>query len=363
MSKNALTTHDGTPPVDRKEPISAGGKLAALVPQNVDQAFRLANALAQAGDMVPKHFQGKPQATMAAIVRGMEIGLSPMQSLSSIAVINGRAALWGDALPALMQRAGHHVDVEIEGEGDRLVAVATLTRGDNGKVIVRRFSMADAKRAGLAGKQGPWQQYPARMLSHRARSWAIRDGAADALMGMQVADEVSDYQGPDHARDVTPRAPSRGGALYLDEPDEDESVVDEIHEADPPADEEEPAEAEILDPEVSEPPADAVAEAGRGTEHFRAWWKDLTRERRADLKPHLPRLQEIAAKADEANEPADGLDATAALILDRLAAAAGVDEADDILNDPSLDEIEDSLPARYAEIMAAAEEARGRLPL
>lgn len=214
-------------PAEAKPPVAAGGKIAALVPQNIEQAFRLAQALAQAGDMVPKQFQGKPNEIMAAILRGMEVGLAPMQSLSWIAVINGRASIWGDALPALVQRAGHHVDVEIEGEGDTLKAVATLTRAD-GKKVVRSFSMADAKRAGLLGKAGPWAQYPQRMIAHRARSWAIRDGAADALMGLQVAEETSDY-GPEAARDITPAAPRRGGAVYR-APDPT-PVVDEIHEA------------------------------------------------------------------------------------------------------------------------------------
>lgn len=210
-----------------KPPIKAGGALAAMVPQDLDQAFRLSQALAGAGDMVPKAYQGQPQMIMAAIARGMEIGLAPMQALSNIAVINGRASLWGDALPALVQKAGHHIDVEYVGSGDTLTAVATLTRGDTGKKTVRQFSMADAKRAGLLGKPGPWQSYPQRMLLNRARSWAIRDGAADALMGLQVAEEVSDY-GPDAARDITPQesAPRRGGVIYAD-PD---PVTDEIHE-------------------------------------------------------------------------------------------------------------------------------------
>lgn len=226
----ALTTGNQKAPA--KANVATGGVLAALTPQNLDEAFRLANALSQSGDMIPKPFQGKPEATMAAIVRGMEVGLAPMQALANIAIINGRASLWGDALPALMQRAGHHIDVEIEGTGDNTVAVATLTRGDTGKTIVRRFSMADAKRAGLLGKQGPWSQYPTRMLSHRARAWAIRDGAADALMGMQIAEEASDY-GPEHARDVTPQAPRRGGVVYA-QPDEDE--IDEIFDAEPVSD-------------------------------------------------------------------------------------------------------------------------------
>lgn len=182
--------------------LSKGGSIAALVPQSLDDTFRLAKALSMAGDMVPQHFQGRQEATMAAIVRGMEIGLAPMQALSNIAVINGRACIWGDAIPAIIQRAGHHIDVEIEGEGDSTVAIATLERGDTGKVITRRFSVDDAKKANLWGKKGPWQQYPRRMLAHRARGWVARDGAADALMGLQIAEEVSDYAPP---KDITPQ--------------------------------------------------------------------------------------------------------------------------------------------------------------
>lgn len=197
-------SEQNTLPAEPKPQISAGGALAALVPQTLDEAFRISKALAVSGDMVPKHFQGKPEMIMAAVMRGAEIGLMPMQALSNIAVINGRASIWGDALPALLQRAGHHIDVEIVGEGDSAKAVATLTRGDTGRTITREFSVADAKKAGLWGKQGPWQQYPTRMLQMRARAWAVRDGAADALMGLQVAEEASDMQ---PIRDVTPKEP------------------------------------------------------------------------------------------------------------------------------------------------------------
>lgn len=186
-----------------KAPVLAGGALTALVPQSLDEAYRVAQALSLSGDMVPKHFQGNPDMIMAAVMRGAEIGLLPMQALSNIAVINGRASIWGDALPALMQRAGHQLDCEVTGEGDAMVATATLVRGDSGQRIVRTFSVADAKAANLLGKPGPWQQYRSRMLSMRARSYACRDGAADALMGLQVAEESQDMT---PIRDVTPRA-------------------------------------------------------------------------------------------------------------------------------------------------------------
>ncbi len=231
------------PPAIAKANLSPGGAIAALVPQSLEDAFRLSKALAASGDMIPKHFQGKPDMVMAAVIRGMEIGLAPMQALSNIAVINGRASIWGDALPALIQRAGHTLDCILEGEGDNMRAVATLTRGDTGKEIVRTFSVAEAKKAGLWGKQGPWQAYPTRMLQMRARSFAVRDGAADAMMGLQVAEEVSDY-----AKDVTPsdrpmsafqtKVAAARGTLPPTEPAREEAAP------------EEPAPADVVDAEI-----------------------------------------------------------------------------------------------------------------
>jgi hypothetical protein len=220
-----------TNPIAKREdraPVTCGGTLTAIIPQDIDQAFRLAQALSGSGDMIPKAFQpvangpAKTGMIMAAILKGMEVGLAPMQALSAIAIVNGRPTIWGDALRALVLRAGHFIDCDVTGEGIEAIATATITRS-SGKKVTRTFSMKDAKVAGLMGKAGPWTQYPTRMLMNRATAFAVRDGAADALMGMAVTEEVSDY-GPDAARDVTP-APRRGGPRFapqLPEPEDDE---------------------------------------------------------------------------------------------------------------------------------------------
>ena len=52
-------------------------------------------------DFAPKDFRGKPEACLLAIQHGAEIGLSPMQSLQSIAVVNGRPTIYGDAALAV----------------------------------------------------------------------------------------------------------------------------------------------------------------------------------------------------------------------------------------------------------------------
>jgi hypothetical protein len=41
-------------------------------------------------------------------------------------------------------------------------------------------------------KKQPWILYPDRMLFNRARAFPLRDGFADALMGLSIAEEVMD---------------------------------------------------------------------------------------------------------------------------------------------------------------------------
>ena len=160
-----------------------------------DDAFRFSK-MVSASEFAPKDFRGKPESCLLAIQHGSEVGLSPMQSLQSIAVINGRPTIWGDAALALVQSSPvcEYVREYTEGEGDGLVAVCEAKRKGYPQPTVVRFSMADAKRAGLAGKSGPWSQYPARMLTLRARGFALRNAFADALRGLITAEEAQDYQ-------------------------------------------------------------------------------------------------------------------------------------------------------------------------
>lgn len=183
-----------------KAQIAAGAPVAAIVPTDLDQAFRLSQALAVSG-MAPRGMD-KPEQIMVAIMAGAELGLAPFQALQSFAVVNGRPTLWGDGLMAVVRARGVKVKEWLDGEGEAMVAHCEATRPDTGEVIARAFSVAKAKKAGLWGKQGPWQSYPERMLQMRARALALRDGCADMLRGVQVREEVEDYT---HVRDVTPR--------------------------------------------------------------------------------------------------------------------------------------------------------------
>jgi hypothetical protein len=118
-----------------------------------------------------------------------------MQSLQNIACINGRPAIWGDAALALVvgSHVCEYVTEGVDGEGDKMVAMCFAKRRGYEKATIVRFSVEDAKKAGLWGKSGPWTQYPKRMLQLRARGFALRDAFPDVLRGLVTAEEAQDY--------------------------------------------------------------------------------------------------------------------------------------------------------------------------
>ncbi len=158
-------------------------------PVSVKEGMELAAWIAKS-DLAPRDYKDKPQNVLIAMQMGLEVGLSPMQSIQNIAVINGRPSIWGDSMLALCQ---NHRDFESIDENQ--------STNDKGVCIVKRrgmeaqrreFTVDDAKKAGLWGKQGPWQTSPTRMLKLRARAFALRDTFADALRGLQSAEEQRD---------------------------------------------------------------------------------------------------------------------------------------------------------------------------
>ena len=159
-----------------------------LSPQKFEQALTFCDYLAES-DLVPKDFKGKPANCLIAMQWGAELGLKPLQALQNLAIINGRPALWGDAVIALV-RSSSLCEYVNESDDGKTATCAVKRRGEAEQV--RTFSVTDAQAAGLAGKQGPWTQYPKRMRQMRARAFALRDVFPDVLRGLAVAEELMD---------------------------------------------------------------------------------------------------------------------------------------------------------------------------
>jgi len=158
-------------------------------PKSFSEIMEYAKIIADS-DLVPKDYKGKPGNVLVAIQMGEEVGLKPLQAVQGISVINGRPSVWGDTLLALIQAHPQceYIDEEIHDD----FTICRVKR-KNKPLVERTFTIEDAKKASLWGKVGPWTTSPKRMLQMRARGFALRDSFADVLKGIQIIEEVLDY--------------------------------------------------------------------------------------------------------------------------------------------------------------------------
>lgn len=224
-------------------PAKTSSKVNAVIPQNRQQISEFSADLIAAG-MVPNSYnKGSAQEVHAklcmCITKGLEIGMPPMMALQSIYIINNIPAIYGDGAIALVQRSGkiEWMKETIEGKGgtDNWTAVCEIKRVGQEEPYRRTFSFEQAKRAKLASKPGPWMAYPERMLQMRARALALRDGFADVLCGLGIAEEVQDI----------PVQHEPASTSFLDDGDDTAAIEDHSAEQ---TQEKQPAEKPKADP-------------------------------------------------------------------------------------------------------------------
>jgi len=157
---------------------------------NYEEMYRFAKAVAQS------KFKPVPDWTevdcFICLQKGAEVGMTPMQSLESIYIVNNRATLFGDAPKGLIEASGLMVDYDQYEEGkpfeDDYKYVVTSHRKGRSKPLTTTYSVADAKLAKLWGKAGSWTTAPKRMLMFRARGFNLRDNFADILKGFTIGE-------------------------------------------------------------------------------------------------------------------------------------------------------------------------------
>lgn len=223
-----------------------------LATDTAEDGYRVAELILKSG-MAPRGFK-TPAQVLVAISYGRELGFKPVQSLSMIAVVEGKPALHSDGIPALVFRSGLLESMEIEEGGDNddfsdAYCLVTVKRKGVGGHFFGQFCAADAKRAGLWGKDN-WKKYPRRMLLNRARTFALRDGFPDVLLGAVTADEVP------------PESPAfESGAVQ------------------PPSDLDALMDASAAEPIATRDVEDVVGEPASETEEERAEREEFERER------------------------------------------------------------------------------------
>lgn len=195
-----IIVHQSSP----RPSVQAGVTPRALVPSDIEGVWRVAQMLAASG-MVPRDINTAEKVSVS-IMHGLEIGLTPMQAVQSIAVVNGRPTIWGDAALALVRASGlmESFSETMTGEDDNMEAICSVSRKGEKSPITGKFSAKDARVAGLWDKAGPWKQYPKRMLQVRARGFCLRDAFPDVLKGLAIKEEMDDVES---MRDRAPPPP------------------------------------------------------------------------------------------------------------------------------------------------------------
>lgn len=104
--------------------------------------------------------------------------------------VNGRLSLKADVMLADFRKAGGKFKWIKTGDDGQEAAIELTF---DGNTITSRFTIEDAKRAGLLKAGGNWEKTPGNMLRARATSNGIRMVAPEVSAGVYTAEEVSDF--------------------------------------------------------------------------------------------------------------------------------------------------------------------------
>jgi hypothetical protein len=154
---------------------------------------RAAHALAEALCQTPfaGAYAGNPGGATAAILKGAEVGLTPVTALGSFDLIQGTPAPKALTLRALVQSHGHRVWIESSTDAE---CIAKAVRRGESEVHVSKWTIKRAQLMNLTGKKN-WKEQPAAMLMARATSEVCRLVAADVRVdaaGLEVVHRVVD---------------------------------------------------------------------------------------------------------------------------------------------------------------------------
>lgn len=250
-----------------------------------ERVYALAKRIAGT-EFVPKDLRNRPEAILAAMLTGREIGIGPMHALRGIDVIDGKPSLSAELMASLVFRAGHVMWV-IESTNELCTMGGRRSDWpDHIPDMDLTWSLEDAKRAGLTNK-GNWQKYPRAMLRARATSELCRAIFADVVerVGYVASELDEDVPHTPHAeametvREVAPDEADVVDAVYADD-DEDSGEGEPAQPAPPPA-----AEAPVPSPSPDTWDVDPPANDGEWS------WKEDAKARGIKLTTVLVTLQ------------------------------------------------------------------------
>ena len=181
-----------------------------IAPINVWSDAKQFNQLARAAQMlsqtqiIPQTYQGKPQDCFVAIEMATRMGVSPMVVMQNMYVVKGKPSWAGQACMMLINSCGKFKDVKHVYTGekgtDNRGCYITATRiSDGEKIDGVEVTISMAKAEGWTSNT-KWKNMPELMLAYRASAFFARVHCPEALMGVQIAEEVYDVEASENTK-------------------------------------------------------------------------------------------------------------------------------------------------------------------
>ena len=171
--------------------------------KTLDDVFKIGKVASDSGMFPDITTQAK---AVMAILAGRELGIPPMASMRGFNVIKGKAQISAGLLAAMIRKSGRYdykIATDPSKEDTECVILWSENIGGATTIIGQsKFTLDDAKRAGLIKPDSNWQKYPRAMLFARALTEGQRKYAPDIGIGPVYAegeipsDEVIDISPP-----------------------------------------------------------------------------------------------------------------------------------------------------------------------
>lgn len=122
----------------------------------------------------------KPGQAVAKMLAGRELGIQPLASMTGIYLVQGRVTLGANLIAAQIKKSTRYSYRVLKLEDEVCEIVFTENGQPCGTSV---FTKADAEKASLWNKGGPWKQFPRNMLYARAMSNGARWFCPDVFSG------------------------------------------------------------------------------------------------------------------------------------------------------------------------------------
>lgn len=238
-AREALTRPGGAQPSDAgavKAASSTSGQTQALAkqaeraavpfqPRDTQEMFRYAQFLA-GSELIPKALQRRPSDVLVVLLKGQDLGLTPMQSISGINVIDGKAEVGALMMVSMIRKSGLCEYWRLVHSDDKRAVYETQRRGDPSPTTFE-YTIEEAREAGLldkgkdewARKKQPWNTQRRTMLRRRCQSHLAREVYPDIVAGLYDHDELQEVRELERELIRTSMAATRAGIAVVSDAD------------------------------------------------------------------------------------------------------------------------------------------------